>query len=73
MKIQSGKQYRRNTHILHVLRNDLLRAHGILPPLPNKTESDNDEKNDTASDAAEASPGSEWEDLEDDQVVQAYM
>ncbi|KTW31347.1 uncharacterized protein T551_01419 [Pneumocystis jirovecii RU7] len=53
--------------------NDLLRAHGILPPLPKKTESDNDEKNDTASDAVEASPGSEWEDLEDDQVVQAYM
>ncbi|CCJ28422.1 unnamed protein product [Pneumocystis jirovecii] len=49
--------------------NDLLRAHGILPPLPNKTESDNDEKNDTASDAAEASPGSEWEDLEDDQIL----
>ncbi|KAG5514029.1 hypothetical protein PMAC_000651 [Pneumocystis sp. 'macacae'] len=53
--------------------NDLLRVHGILPPLPTKIDSDDDDKNDTANGPVELSPDSEWEDLEDDRVVQAYM
>ncbi|KAG5440626.1 hypothetical protein PCK2_000336 [Pneumocystis canis] len=52
--------------------NELLRAYGILSPIQTEeTSEDSDEiKN---IDEIHESENSEWEDLQDDRIVQAYM